>query len=75
MKESNVVQLKKVKPKRIRKLYRRHEIIIEYDPERKRWVWSFKHTYTIKLSEDARSENTAFADACKQLDSILDADP
>lgn len=71
----NVVEFDKVKPKRSRKRHRQHEIVIVYDPETKRWVWSFKHTYTIKLTEDAKTEKRAYEDACKRLDEILDADP
>lgn len=71
----NVVALEGVKPKRTRRRYRHHEITIEFDPKSGQWNWWFKHTYTIRVREQAKNEKKAFDDACAYLDRILDPEP
>ena len=68
---SNVRQLN-VTPKKETRLYKRHEITVQFQPSNKEWSWRFKHTATVTFAGTAKTIDKAYRAAKKEVDRIVE---
>lgn len=69
MKSSNVVEMS-VQPRSQTIKYRRHTIIVTFDPDTKQWVWHFAKTFSITYSGVSDSMTAAGKDARDRINQL-----
>jgi hypothetical protein len=66
-KQNNVLHLN-IKPKTLRRSYKKHEYVVEFVPKTKKWKWTVTVTQKMVFSEEADTQIKAFKEAEKFID-------
>lgn len=66
-KDNNVVSLN-IKPKTLRRSYKKHEYVVEFIPKTKKWKWTVTVTTSMVFSEVADTQVKAFRAAEQFID-------
>ena len=69
-KPSNVTELH-ILPKTIKETYRKHELIVAYEPSSGEWSWTVTYTTTLKFTGVAKSDKKALEKARQQIDKLM----
>lgn len=68
--ENNVTKLV-IPPKTIKETYRKHELIVTYEPSCGEWSWTVTYTTTLKFTGVAKTDKKAIEKARIQIDKLL----
>lgn len=65
--KDNIIPLH-IKPKTLRRSYKKHEYVVEFLPKTKKWKWTVTVTTQMVFSEVADTQVKAFRQAEKFID-------
>jgi hypothetical protein len=60
-----------IPPKTIKETYRKHELVVTYEPSCGEWSWTVTYTTVLKFTGVEKTDKKAIAKARIQIDKLL----